>query len=54
MVGKIPFITESSSYNKLDIWIESRLIRFADHTEAGKAEDVLGDGVQIQKILPKV
>lgn len=55
MVGKKPFITETSSYNKLDIWIESRLIRIADRSELGrKAGGGLGSGIQIQRVLPKV
>lgn len=54
MVGKMPFITETSTYNKLDVWIESRLIGFADRTELGRARGGLGNGIQIQNVLLKV
>lgn len=46
MVGKIPFITETSSYNELDVQTESWLIRFASCNEPGRAGDVLSDGSQ--------
>lgn len=46
MVGKIPSITETSSYNKLDVQIESWLIGFASCNEPGRARDVSGDGIQ--------
>lgn len=53
MVGKLPFITETSTYNKLDVLIESRLIRFADHTEPGRAGGVLSDGFKSKMFFPK-
>lgn len=46
MVGKIPFITETSSYNKLDAEIESWIIRFASCNKPGRAGDALSDGSQ--------
>lgn len=45
MVGKIPFVTETSSYNKLDVLITSRVIRFADNSDLGMAGSVLGDRI---------
>lgn len=54
MVGKIPFVTETSSYNELDVWLESKPIRFADRTQLGRAVGVLGDGIQVQNVLPRV
>lgn len=46
MVVKIPFIPETSSYNQLDVQIESWLIRFASCNKPGRAGDVLSDGSQ--------
>lgn len=53
MVGKMLFITETSSYNKLDVLKASRVIRFADNSDLGMAGSILGDGIWIQNGLPK-
>ena len=45
MVGKMLFITETSSYNKLDVLKASRVIRFADNSDLGMAGSILGDGI---------
>lgn len=39
------FITETSSYNKLDVLKASRVIRFADNSDLGMAGSILGDGI---------
>lgn len=54
MVGKILFITEMYSYKKLEVLIVSRLIRFVDFSNQERAGNILGDGILIQNVLPKV
>lgn len=52
MVGKMLFITETSSYKKLEVLIVSRFIRFVDFSKQGRAGKVLGDGILIPNVLP--